>query len=344
MPLLRMNTQSDTTPAGPPIGPDKPWLAPLAGYSDLPFRLLCREYGAACACTEMISARGLTHKSPGTEQLLGTCPEDTPLVCQVYGSEPEIMSQAMEELLRRGFRFFDLNVGCSVPKVCKTGCGAAMLRTPDVLYAVAGAIVAQAGKGAVGVKLRLGWAMQQDCYLETAAELERLGVAWLTLHPRYAKQGFSGRAHWEQLKKLKQSVQIPVLASGDLFTARDAVRCLEETGVDGVMFARGALTDPAVFNRYLDLLHNKDRQVDKDGLRDRKALLELFLRHCELSHSHGNPYTSFLKMRFFAPRYLRHVSDARTLRKRVVSCKDWNALKTLFEEHLDDSSETGTEL
>ncbi len=339
MAFLRMNTQNNT----PPIGPDKPWLAPLAGYSDLPFRMLCREYGAACACTEMISARGLTHKSPGTEALLGTCPEDTPLVAQVYGSEPEVMSQAMEDLLQRGFRMFDLNVGCSVPKVCKTGCGAAMLRSPDVLYAVVRSIVAQAGKGAVGVKMRLGWAMQADCYLEIATELENLGVAWLTLHPRYAKQGFSGQAHWESIRKLKQHVRIPVLASGDLFSAEDGVRCLEETGADGVMFARGALTDPAIFNRFLDaLLRRQEPGAPSAGLRDRNALLQLFLRHCELAHSHGNPYTAFLKMRFFAPRYLRHVADARALRKRVVSCKDWSALKALFQEQLEEQHDTGT--
>ena len=254
------------------------------------------------------------------------------------------MAQAMEELLRRGFRWFDLNVGCSVPKVCKTGCGAAMLRTPEVLYAIVRTIVAQAGRGAVGVKLRLGWAMDQDCYLEVASELENLGVAWLTLHPRYAKQGFSGQAHWDRLKALKKTVGVPIIASGDLFSAEDGVRCLEQTGVDGLMFARGALTDPAIFNRFLDRMHNRQQPEDNTGLRDRKALLDLFLRHCELSHSHGNPYTAFLKMRFFAPRYLRHVADARALRKRVVSCKDWNALKALFQEQLDDPSETGTEL
>ena len=237
-----------------PFAPDKPWLAPLAGYSDLPFRLLCRGYGAACACTEMVSAKGLVYSSPGTETLLATKPEDDPLVVQLFGADPEIMTRAMAMCLEMGFTSFDLNAGCPVKKVLKSDSGAGMLKNADNLVAVAREMVRLAGPGRVGVKLRLGFFAGENVFLDVCPRLEDAGVAWVTLHPRHARQMFTGRADWSRLPELRQRVSIPVLASGDLFTAEDGVDCLERTGVDAVMYARGAMYDPAVFARHLSLL------------------------------------------------------------------------------------------
>ncbi|MBP3730190.1 MAG: tRNA-dihydrouridine synthase family protein, partial [Mailhella sp.] len=150
-----------------PIDPDSPWLAPLAGWSDLPFRLLCREQGAAVCCTEMVSAKGLVYGGRNTEQLLATaageecgnagCPSDEPLVVQIFGAEPEFMEQAVYILKDKGFEWFDVNMGCSVPKVTKTGAGAAMLRDVTGALRVARAVIGAAGAGRAGFKLRLGW-------------------------------------------------------------------------------------------------------------------------------------------------------------------------------------------
>ena len=236
-----------------PITPDAPWLAPMAGYTDLAFRLLCREHGAAVACTEMVSAKGLVYRSPGTEPLLATCPEDAPLVLQLHGAEPDVVSRAMDVLLDRGFKWFDLNAGCPAPKVARAGCGAAMLKEPDNLLRVARAMIAGAGQGRVGVKLRLGWSRDQTVYLQLAQALEQEGVGWLALHPRFGRDGFGGNADWSALVALKRAVSVPVIASGDLRTVEDALRCIRETGADGVMFARGALRDPAVFASYTAL-------------------------------------------------------------------------------------------
>ncbi|MDL2271833.1 tRNA-dihydrouridine synthase family protein, partial [Desulfovibrio sp. OttesenSCG-928-I05] len=272
--------------SGLPIGPDLPWLAPLAGFSDLPFRLLCRELGAAVACTEMVSAKGLIlgqgKRSGATESYLITippphcdaphqptppcaeapqttppqgprpgdrvraAPQDRPLVVQLFGSEAPFLEKAVRTLAERGYQWFDLNMGCSVPKVGKSGSGSAMLRDIPNALAVARAMINAAGPGKVGFKLRLGWQQGEEVYLDLARRLEELGAGWVTLHPRYARQKFSGTADWSHTARLKEALSIPVIAGGDLFTARDAVRCLEETGADSVMFARGALNNPAV--------------------------------------------------------------------------------------------------
>ena len=232
---------------------DRPWLAPLAGYTDLPFRLLCREYGAAVCCTEMVSAKGLVYHSPGTRDLLLTLPEDQPAVVQLFGCEPDILRQAMEPLLERGFRWFDLNMGCSVPKVTRTGCGAAMLKDIPNALTVARAMIDMAGAGRVGFKIRLGWDAQQEVWLQLAQGLQDAGAGWVTLHPRYAKQGFGGEARWSALRTLAEKMDIPVIASGDLFTAEDGIRCLRETGVSTVMYARGAMQWPGIFAEHTRL-------------------------------------------------------------------------------------------
>lgn len=303
----------------PPINRNAPWLAPLAGYSDLPFRLLCREYGAACAVTEMVSARGLVHYSPGTKDLLATCRDDAPLVVQLFGCEPEMFKRAMDFLLRAGFCWFDLNCGCSVPKVVKTGSGAALLRTPELLLRIVRIMAGMAGPGSVGVKLRTGWEARDRTTLNLAPALEDAGAAWLTLHPRHARQGFAGQAAWGVLAELKSAVGLPVLASGDLLTAADAKRCLEETGADAPMFARGAMHDPTIFNHYLNNA--------PDGA-DGAEVAALIRRHAGLIQEHGRADRSLLRMRSIVPRYVRGLAGARAFRMEMAGCSSW--------EHLED--------
>lgn len=314
------------TPAPLPIAPDHPWLAPLAGFSDLPFRLLCREQGAAVAYTEMVSAKGLVYGNQATERLLATHPRDEPLVVQLYGADPASFIPAMEMLLERGFSYFDLNAGCSVPKVAKTGSGAALLRTPDLLKRIVRNMLAAAGAGNVGVKLRLGWNSGQEVVLDLGRKLEDLGVGWLTLHPRSAAQGFSGEARWEWLHALCKAVSIPVIASGDLFTAEDARRCLESTGVSGVMFARGALWDPSIFGKFLAL-----RGTPRPDIFELHYCLELVRRHMVLSREHLSDRRALLTMRTVAPRYLRSFPGAKSLRQRLTTLTSWAELEEILE-------------
>jgi tRNA-dihydrouridine synthase B len=314
-----------------PISPDAPWLAPLAGYSDLSFRLLCREAGAAVCCTEMVSAKGLIYYSPGTRDLLATTPEDAPLVVQLFGCDPDIMVRAMEPLLEQGFRWFDLNMGCSVPKVVKTGCGAAMLRDVPQALAVARAMLRTAGAGRVGFKFRLGWDVGQEVWADLGRALADLGAGWVTLHPRYARQGFSGEARWSALGELVRAVSVPVIASGDLFTAADGVRCLRETGVASVMYARGALNDPGVFHAHRERVAGRP-----DPGYTPQRLRALITRHAELARQYAPGRSALLKMRTFVPRYVRHLPGARALRQHLASCFEWEMLDELLATFFAD--------
>jgi tRNA-dihydrouridine synthase B len=387
--------------SGPPIGPDAPWLAPLAGFSDLPFRLLCRENGAAVACTEMVSAKGLlgnfkknaggirdlfvadrrmpertSSAGPGSDfdgpnggssgdpdaanaelhevraelrgvsaelhgasaELLRTVPEDAPLVVQLFGSDPDCIAAAAREAMGRGFVFFDVNMGCAVPKVIKTGAGAALLRDPDKAVAVAQALFRAAGEGRAGCKLRLGPDAASPVYAELGRKLEDAGAAWLTLHPRHARQGFAGSADCAALEKLVRRVSIPVLASGDLFSAEDAVQRLE-TGVRGVMFARGALADPGIFRRYRNLLAGRVAEAYTGA-----AGVAFLLRHARLARAlsteragrSGIP-SALLKMRGIAPRYLRAFPGVGRFRSALVRCAGWDELEALTREFFPGS-------
>lgn len=310
-----------------PFAPDAPWLAPLAGFSDLAFRLLCREHGAACACTEMVSAKGLVYGSPGTWPLLATAAGDAPLVAQLFASEVRFLEEALRRLLDRGFTWFDLNAGCPVKKVVKTGAGAALLKDPDLLVRLAESMARLAGEGRVGVKTRLSFGPGPETVLDLAPRLEAAGVGWLTLHPRTAAQGFSGRADRTALARLKAATRLPVLASGDLLSAEDAAACLRDTGADGVMFARGALADPRVFGRLADLLAGRPARPCGD-------LRALILRHASLAREHLPGREALLKMRTIAPRYAKGLPGARPLRKELASCMTWEHLERLVEKHL----------
>ncbi|WP_342667794.1 tRNA-dihydrouridine synthase family protein [Desulfocurvus vexinensis] len=320
-------------PDSPPITADAPWLAPLAGFSDLPFRLLCREHGAAVAVTEMVSAKGLCHDSSGTADLLATTPADAPLVVQLFGSEPQYIERAVGLLLERGFGWFDLNAGCPVRKVVKTGAGAALHNDPDLLVALAGRMAALAGPGRCGVKLRRGWAAGQDNYLELGRRLADAGTAWLALHPRHARQGYSGEADWACLAALARAVDIPVIASGDLFDPEAGARCVRETGVAGVMFARGALYGPSIFARYRALLAGRELPAPAPA-----ELAATIRRHAALAREHLRERHALLQMRTIVPRYVRHMPGARALRARLVQCRTWDELDALVSAFLLDSS------
>lgn len=349
-----------------PIRPDAPWLAPLAGWSDLSFRVLCREQGAAVCCTEMVSAKGLVYGGRNTEELLATTPKegevlddglrvtDHPLVVQIFGAEAEFMEQAVHILKHRGFEWFDVNMGCSVPKVTKTGAGAAMLRDIPNALRVAEAVIKAAGPGRMGFKLRLGWDSSSEVYRELARELAAMGAGWITLHPRHAVQGFAGRPRFEAIGELAAELSVPVIASGDLFTAADGVRVLRETGCASVMYARGALKNPAIFARHLELLQSGAELPDVEELSpafegkalaaqnacdvldslpiDRGELAGVIRRHAQLARR-WSPHLALLKMRTFVPRYVKSMEGARNLRQEIVKCSGWDELNAILEKY-----------
>jgi tRNA-dihydrouridine synthase B len=309
--------------------PHEPWLAPLAGYSDLAFRLLCREHGAAVCCTEMVSAKGVIHNNPGTGDLLRTHPLDAPLVVQIFGDEPDSVARAMEILLGMGFAYFDLNMGCAVPKVTRSGSGAALLRDIPRALAVAGAMFALAEPGHVGCKLRLGWENTDETWRVLAPALADAGAGWLTLHPRSARQGFTGSAKWEVFAELAALLSIPLIASGDLMLAEDGVRCLAAGGPSCVMYARGALRDPGIFAAHKALSAECEPvALSPHGLRRRIE------RHAELARACGGrgEKGALLRMRSVVPRYAGHLPGVRLLRRALCDCNSWEQFEDILED------------
>jgi nifR3 family TIM-barrel protein len=228
-------------------GQGKAVLAPLAGISNLPFRLIARSLGCALAYTEMISANGLVRKTDRTYEYLKTCVDDHPLGAQVFGADPEIVAQASCIIADSGADLIDINMGCPVKKVIKTGSGAVLMKDPDRVARIVDS-VKKAVSIPVTVKIRSGWTRGSINAVEIARIAENSGADAITIHARTADQGYSGKADWKVIAEVKKAVKIPVIGNGDIWHPRDAVKMLRETSCDAVMVGRGALGNPWIFN------------------------------------------------------------------------------------------------
>ncbi len=299
------------------INKENPWLAPLAGYSDLAMRLLCRKYGAKVCVTEMVSSKGIVYNGKNTKDLLKTCDEDLPLIVQIFASEAQYLADSIHIIKESGFEYFDINMGCSVPKVAKTGAGSAMLKDIDNLFKCAEAVI-KASNGKTGFKFRLGFDMHKPIWKDIVPTLCQMGAMYLVLHPRYAKQMFQGKADWASLRELKELSTIPVIASGDLFTAQDAKDCIEQTNVDSIMFARGALSNPAIFSDYHKIMNNEE--LPERTIED---AYEMVFDYANLCKEHY-PERSLPRMRIFVPRILHCFHNVSHLRKAIVDTHSWD--------------------
>jgi len=232
-------------------------LAPLAGITNLPFRLLAKASGCGLVCSEMISANGLVYRSGKTEQMLNSVPEEKPLSVQIFGSDPGIMAEAAAIVESKGADIVDINFGCSVRKVIKTGAGVALMRAPDQAKALLAA-VRKAIRIPLTIKIRSGWDASGREALNIAGIAQDCGVDAIAVHPRTAGQQFRGRADWSIIAAVKKNVGIPVIGNGDIVSARDALKMLEETGCDAVMIGRKAIGNPAIFSRVLARINGEE--------------------------------------------------------------------------------------
>ncbi len=234
------------------------FLAPMAGVTDHPFRVLCRRYGVGLVYTEFVSANGVVREGARTLDLARFTPDERPIGIQVFGEEPETIARSAAVLAER-FRpdLIDLNFGCPVPKVTRKGAGGAMLRDLDLMRETVRATVQAVPHLPVTVKMRSGWDKTSIVAVEAAQIIEEAGGAAIALHPRMARQGFTGQADWPLIKAVKERVCIPVIGNGDIHTAADALRMFETTGCDAVMVARGALGSPWIFRQIHDLLEGR---------------------------------------------------------------------------------------
>jgi len=231
-------------------------LAPLAGISNLPFRLIARAQGCSLAYTEMISSNGLIRKTAKTYEYLKTCADDRPLGAQIFGADPKIMAQAACIVADSGADLIDINMGCPVRKVIKAGAGAVLMRDSDLIARIVEA-VKKAVKIPVTVKIRSGWTHSSINAVEIARIAEDCGADAITIHARTADQGYSGHADWKIIAAVKKAVKIPVIGNGDIRQPQDAVRMLAETSCDAVMVGRGALGNPWIFKGIVQALNGQ---------------------------------------------------------------------------------------
>ncbi len=290
-------------------------LAPLAGVTDWPFRVLCFEQGCDCAYTEMVSAMGYLcapKGQPATENLLIRDAREPKLILQLFGKEPEIMAKAAAELSRSGkYDGIDINMGCPAHKVACAGEGSGLMRTPEIASAIMEQVV-KASALPVSVKLRLGWDSDAINVLEMARRAEDAGVQEIAVHGRTRQQQYSGEANWDMIGRVKQTVHVPVIGNGDIFTAQDAIRRMEETGVDGVMIARGSMGNPWIFRQIKACMAGLAAPMPTSEER-----LEMILRHYHMLLAWKEEYVAVREMRKHIAWYLHGLRGAAQMRTKI---------------------------
>lgn len=289
-------------------------LAPLAGYTDLPFRLLCREYGAGMCISEMISCHGLVYGQQKTMAMLASDPKEHPIAFQLFGSDPVIMGKASAILAQFNPDFIDINMGCPVPKVTKRGAGAALMRDPLLASKIIEHVRNQSVLP-VTVKFRAGIDNSQITAVSFAKMVENAGASAIFIHGRTWAQGFTGRADWHIISRVKEAVSIPVIGNGDIASNQDGISMMEQTGCDGVMIGRGALGNPWVFK--------------KSGRpEDIPSLLQGVHRHLELIERHLSPTDRLLgSIKNHIGRYFKLIPGSSNFRKLVYGSLSYAELK-----------------
>ena len=301
-------------------------LAPMAGVTDLPFRVLCREQGAGCVVTEMVSAKAVLYNNRNTRELLQIDPDERPAAVQLFGSEPDIMAEIAARLEEGPYDYIDVNMGCPVPKIVNNGEGSALMKNPERAKEVMTAMV-KAVKKPVTVKFRKGFNDLSVNAVEFAKMAESCGVAAVAVHGRTREQYYSGKADWDIIRQVKEAVRIPVIGNGDIFTPEAAGRMLKETGCDGIMVARGAKGNPWLFgriNHYLDT----GEVLPGPSMAEIKAMI---LRHGRMLVQFKGEGVAMREMRGHMAWYTKGMPHSATLRNEI------NQVETLegFVELLD---------
>lgn len=267
-------------------------LAPMAGVTDLPFRLLCGEQGAGLVCMEMVSAKAVHYGDKKTESLLRIHPAESPVSLQLFGSDPHILSETAKRIEDRPFALLDFNMGCPMPKIVNNREGSALMKNPRLAEQILAALV-KAVKKPVTVKIRKGFDGERANAVEIAKLAESCGVSAVVVHGRTREQMYGGKADWEIIRRCKEAVAIPVIGNGDVNGAKEAKRMFEETGCDGVMIGRAAQGNPWIFRETAAFLETGE-ELPRPALSQRK---EMALRHALLALEYKGEYTGVREMR-----------------------------------------------
>ena len=304
-------------------------LAPMAGVTDLPFRLLCKEQGCGLMYTEMVSAKAILYKNRNTGPLMEVRPEEEPVALQLFGSDPEIVSDIAAQVEDGPYAFIDINMGCPVPKIVNNGEGSALMKNPKLVEEILTALVKKVKKP-VTVKFRKGFDDDHINAVEIARIAESCGVSAVAVHGRTRAQFYSGKADWDIIRQVKEAVKIPVIGNGDIFTPEDAKRMLYETGCDGLMIARGAKGNPWIFSRTLHYLETGELL----GPPDKEELKETILRHAQLQIQFKGEYLGLCEMRKHLSWYKVGLPHSSSLRNDVNQTETWEDFYNLIQSRI----------
>lgn len=304
-------------------------LAPMAGVTDLPFRLLCREQGAGLVCMEMVSAKAIYYKNQNTESLMEIHPEEKPASLQLFGSDPYILSEMAKRIEEKPFAILDFNMGCPVPKVVNNREGSALMKEPELVREILTGLV-KAIKKPVTVKIRKGFDEDSVNAVEIARIAEDCGVAAIAVHGRTRQQYYSGKADWDIIRQVKEAVRIPVIGNGDVVDGASAKALLEQTGCDGIMIGRAAQGNPWIFREVLQYLESG---IENDPPTNAEKK-EIILRHARLQLEYKGEYTAVRELRKHLSWYTAGMPGSAKIRQKVNSLETIEELFRCIEEYL----------
>ena len=300
-------------------------LAPMAGVTDLPFRVLCREEGCGLLYTEMVSAKAIRYKNKNTKELLEVDPSERPIAVQLFGSDPQILGAMAHQIEDGPYDLIDLNMGCPVPKVAGNGEGSALMKNPKLVEEILSTMV-RSVKKPVTVKFRKGFDDEHVNAVEIAKIAESCGVSAVAVHGRTREQYYSGTADWDIIRQVKEAVSIPVIGNGDIFTPQDAKRCLEETGCDGLMIGRGARGNPWIFKRTAHYLETGELLAEPTGA----EIGEMILRHARMQVKMKGEYIGMKEMRKHVAWYTAGLPHSASMRRASNELETLEQLENLL--------------
>lgn len=312
-------------------------LAPMAGVTDLPFRILCKEQGCGLVYSEMISAKGLYYNNKNTEILMKIDESERPVAIQLFGSDPELLAKMAKKIENHNLDIIDINMGCPVPKVVNNGEGSGLMRNPDLIARIVDKVANSINKP-LTIKIRKGFNDNEVNAVQIAKIAEQNGAAAVAVHGRTREQYYSGKADLDIIKMVKEEVKIPVIGNGDIFTPQDAKRMLEYTKCDGLMIARGAEGNPWIFNEINHYLKYGEI-IDKPTARKK---VEKALEHAVMLLEFKGEYTGIREMRKHVGWYLKGLYNTAEMRNKINYVENYNQLEEILLIYLEENNLLGS--